>query len=62
MQILIVEDDRKTANALRKGLEAESHNVAVAHTGEAALAEVHARLFELVVLDIMLPGRAEWRS
>lgn len=57
MQILIVEDDRKTARALKKGLEAESHIVALAHTGEAGFAAVNIRSFELVVLDIMLPGR-----
>jgi two-component system copper resistance phosphate regulon response regulator CusR len=57
VQILIVEDDRKTAKALKKGLEAESHDVAVAYSGEEAFAEVNARSFELVVLDIMLPGR-----
>ena len=58
MQILIVEDDRKTARALKKGLEAESHVVALAHSGEEAFAVVNARSFELVVLDIMLPGRS----
>jgi DNA-binding response OmpR family regulator len=57
VQILIVEDDRKTARALKKGLEAESHIVALAHTGEAGFAAVNIRSFELVVLDIMLPGR-----
>jgi DNA-binding response OmpR family regulator len=57
VRILIVEDDRKTAKALRKGLESESHNVAVAHTGEDAFFLVNSQSFELVVLDIMLPGR-----
>jgi DNA-binding response OmpR family regulator len=57
VRILIVEDDRKTAKALRKGLEAESHSVAVAHTGEEAFFLVNSQPFELVVLDIMLPGR-----
>ena len=57
MRILVVEDDRKTAKALRKGLEAESHSVAVAHTGEEAFFLVNSQLFELMVLDIMLPGR-----
>jgi DNA-binding response OmpR family regulator len=32
VRILIVEDDRKTAKALRKGLEAESHDAVVAYT------------------------------
>jgi two-component system copper resistance phosphate regulon response regulator CusR len=57
VRILVVEDDRKVAKALRKGLEAESHDVAVAHTGEDAFFLVNSKSFELVVLDIMLPGR-----
>jgi two-component system, OmpR family, copper resistance phosphate regulon response regulator CusR len=57
VRILVVEDDRKIAKALRKGLEAESHDVAIAHTGEDAFFLVNAHSFELVVLDIMLPGR-----
>jgi DNA-binding response OmpR family regulator len=58
VRILIVEDDRKTAKALRKGLEAESHNVAIAHTGGEAFSLVNSQSFELVVLDIMLPAGA----
>jgi DNA-binding response OmpR family regulator len=58
VRILIVEDDPKTAKALRKGLERELHNVAVAHTGEEAAFLVKSRSFELVVLDIMLPGQS----
>ena len=57
MRILIVEDDRKIAKALRKGLEAESYSVAVAHTGEDAFFLVNSQSFDLVLLDIMLPGR-----
>ena len=57
VRILVVEDDRKIAKALRKGLEAESHDVAVAHSGEEAFFLVNSKSFELVVLDIMLPGR-----
>jgi len=58
VRILVVEDERKIAKALQEGLEAESHNVAVARTGEDAFFLVNSQPFELVVLDIMLPGRS----
>jgi len=55
-RILIVEDERNLALGLRMNLELEGYDVAVAETGEAALAEVSARLPDLVLLDLMLPG------
>ena len=55
-RILIVEDERNLALGLRVNLEVEGYDVAVAETGEAALAEVSARLPDLVLLDLMLPG------
>jgi DNA-binding response OmpR family regulator len=58
-RILVVEDELHLAEGLRFNLEAESYQVEVVDTGEAALAlllpgESH---FDLVVLDIMLPGK-----
>lgn len=58
MRILIVEDERKVAQALREGLEGESYSVAVAHTGEDGFFLANSEEFDLVVLDIMLPGRS----
>ncbi len=57
MRILLVEDEVKLAEALRRGLEAERYTVEVAHTGEDGFFLVHERPFDLVLLDIMLPGR-----
>ena len=57
MRILVVEDERKVAQALREGLEAESYSVAVAHTGEDAFFLANSEHFDLVVLDVMLPCR-----
>lgn len=57
MRILVVEDERKVAQALREGLEGESYSVAVAHTGEEGFFLVNSEHFDLVVLDVMLPGR-----
>jgi two-component system copper resistance phosphate regulon response regulator CusR len=57
VRILVVEDEIKLAKALREGLEADRYEVSVAHTGEAGFYAVHAQEFDLVILDVMLPGR-----
>ncbi len=57
MRILIVEDEPKVAKALKQGLAAEGYEVAVAPTGEEAFFSLHAETFDLVLLDLMLPGR-----
>ena len=44
------------AQALREGLEADGYSVNVAHTGEEGFFLVQARPFDLVLLDVMLPG------
>lgn len=55
--MMIVEDDLKTADALKKGLEKEGFSVATARTGEEGFFLLSAEPFDLVVLDWMLPGR-----
>ena len=57
MRILVVEDELKVAKALREGLEAEHYEVSVARTGEEGFFLIHAETFDLIVLDLMLPGR-----
>lgn len=54
----MVEDERKVARAIQQGLEGESYSVTVAHTGEDGFFLANSDRFELVVLDIMLPGRS----
>ena len=56
-KILIIEDDPKTANAIRSGLRGEGYDAAVARTGEDGFFQLSAQSFDLVVLDWMLPGR-----
>src|SRR5262249_22246159 len=56
VRILIVEDDRKMADLLRRGLEEEAHAVALAHTGPDGLAAAQSCGFDAIVLDVMLPG------
>ena len=55
-RILVVEDERNLALGLRANLEVEGHEVTVAHTGEAALAEAASRAPDVIILDLMLPG------
>lgn len=56
-RILIIEDDTKTANAVRAGLRGEGYDAAVARTGEDGVLQLHSSRFDLVLLDWMLPGR-----
>jgi two-component system copper resistance phosphate regulon response regulator CusR len=53
---LVVEDEQKMAKALQEGLEADDYSVSVAHTGEEGFYLAHAQPFDMVILDVMLPG------
>ena len=55
MQILIVEDEKKMAAVLKKGLEAENHRVTLAYDGRTGLELAETTEFDVVVLDVMLP-------
>src|SRR5262247_3142223 len=57
MRVLVVEDEKKVAKALREGLEAEHYDVRVAATGEEGFFLVNHEAFDCVVLDVMLPHR-----
>jgi DNA-binding response OmpR family regulator len=57
VRILTVEDEAKVAAALKEGLEAERYEVVVSATGEDGFFRVNAETFDLIVLDLMLPGR-----
>src|SRR5262245_17183247 len=56
MRILAVEDDRKMAAVLKRGLEEENHTVSVAFDGDAGLELAALYEFDVVILDVMLPG------
>jgi two-component system OmpR family response regulator len=56
MRVLIVEDELRMASLIRRGLTAERVIADVAATGEDALIAAHAREYDAIVLDIMLPG------
>jgi len=55
-RILVVEDDPRMADLLRRGLIFEGYAVDMAHDGETALASARGQLPDLVLLDLMLPG------
>jgi len=57
MRVLVVEDERKIAEAVKAGLSQENHEVTLALTGEEGFYLASADTFDLVILDIMLPGR-----
>jgi DNA-binding response OmpR family regulator len=56
MHILIVEDKRTLAKMLKTSLEEKAHSVVLAFDGEEGLAHAETALFDVMVLDIMLPG------
>ena len=56
MRILVVEDERKMADLIRKGLERDHHAVITAHTGPDGLDLARAYPFDAMVLDVMIPG------
>ncbi|TNC26886.1 response regulator transcription factor [Amycolatopsis alkalitolerans] len=56
MRILVIEDEQAFAETLRKGLTAEGFTVEVAHTGPDGLWLAGEHTYDVIVLDIMLPG------
>ncbi len=56
MRILVVEDERRMAELLRQGLSEEGHSVTVATDGHEGLSLAESDAFDLVMLDVMLPG------
>jgi heavy metal response regulator len=57
MRILLVEDDRKVASFIRRGLEEEGYAVDLAADGETGLAMGLDRLHDGIILDVMLPRK-----
>lgn len=56
MRILVVEDEHKIANSIKKGLELESYAVDIAFTGDDGFDLAVTEDYDLIILDIFLPG------
>jgi len=56
MKILIIEDEQKVAKALKEGLEHQQYDVDIAHTGEDGFFLLNSEQYDLLLLDLMLPG------
>jgi DNA-binding response OmpR family regulator len=61
VKVLLVEDDKKIATAVRRGLEAEGFTVEVSFDGEDGFWRATEGIYDLVVLDILLPKRNGFR-
>lgn len=59
MRILIIEDDHKIANAIKKGLEQESYACDVAYNAEEGIGSAMTIDYDLIILDRMLPGEID---
>jgi two-component system copper resistance phosphate regulon response regulator CusR len=57
LRILVVEDEHKVARALKEGLEDEGYEAVVANTGEDAFFRINTEQYDILLLDLMLPGR-----
>jgi len=60
MRILIIEDERKTAAFLNKGLSESGFVVDTEENGEQGLFLALSKDYDLIILDVMLPGRDGW--
>lgn len=59
-RILVVDDDRNIVRLVKSYLEKAGFDVLVAYDGESALRAIHRERPDLMVLDLMLPGRDGW--
>jgi heavy metal response regulator len=57
MKILVVEDEKKVASFIKRGLEEEGFNVDLAHDGEEGLGLAETNLYSLILMDLMLPKK-----
>src|SRR5438477_11075702 len=60
MRILVIEDEKKTAAFLAKGLREAGYVVDLARDGETGLDRARATRFDLLIVDVMLPNKDGW--
>lgn len=57
VKILVIEDERKLARFIKQGLEQHGHVADLTHSGSEGLDQIAGGLYDLVLLDLMLPGQ-----
>lgn len=62
MNILLIEDEKKIASFIRKGLREQSYNVDVSYDGIKGQHLAEMNDYDVIVLDIMLPGQDGWKT
>src|SRR4051812_7178886 len=60
MRVLLIEDKKKTAGFLAKGLREDDLEVEIAHDGETGLELARTKKFDLLIVDVMLPNKDGW--
>ncbi len=60
MRVLLIEDKKKTAGFLAKGLREDELEVEIAHDGETGLELARTKKFDLLIVDVMLPNKDGW--
>ena len=60
MRLLVVEDEKKLCDMIAKSLHQSGYEVDVCNDGEEALDMIYAEMYDLIVLDLNLPGMG-WR-
>lgn len=60
MRLLLIEDEQEAALMIAKGLRQDSHNVDVAGDGHSGFQKASSSLYDLIILDIRLPGKDGW--
>jgi DNA-binding response OmpR family regulator len=60
-RVLVVDDEVRLAEALRQGLERRGYDTTVVHDGNAAFTRAKAGGFDLILLDLMIPGMSGYR-
>lgn len=56
MNVLIIDDDKLTMNAVQHSLELLGHKASIARNGEEAIEMVNSNSFDVIISDIMMPG------
>lgn len=62
MRVLVVEDEKKVASFIKRGLEEEAFTVDVAFDGEEGLYLAENNPYDIILMDLMLPKRMVWKS